>query len=121
MKHLLFALLIGTATYALADNLPPGHPTVRDALEAAGTQTTKGAAALPNQGRVVSTLQSRGYTYIEVEHAGKNIWLAAPQIELADDSEIRYGQGITMTNFYSNGLKREFEKIFFVDRVEPVK
>jgi hypothetical protein len=120
MKPLLFTILIGTAVYALADNLPPGHPTVLDALEASGNKTGS-AAALPNQGTVVSTLQSSGYTYIEVEHEGENIWLAAPQIELADGSKIRYGQGITMANFYSNGLKREFERIFFVDRVETVK
>ena len=120
MKLLLFVILLGTLSFTLADDLPAGHPTVRDALEATGTQAAD-AAALPNQGRVVSTLQSRGYTYIEVEHAGTNIWLAAPKIELADGTNIRYGQGITMANFYSNGLKREFEQIFFVDRVEPVK
>ncbi|MGD8589332.1 MAG: hypothetical protein PVG22_10935 [Chromatiales bacterium] len=119
MKSLLFAILISTAVSALADDLPAGHPTVRDALEASGNQTN--AAALPNQGKVISTLQSRGYTYIEVEHAGKNIWLAAPQTELADGTEIKFGQGIVMANFYSNGLKREFEQIFFVDRVETVK
>ena len=121
MKSLFLAILFGMTACALADDLPPGHPTVKDALEAAGTQTTGDAAALPNQGKVVSTLQSRGYTYIEVEHAGKNIWLAAPQTKLADGAEIRFGNGITMANFYSNGLKREFEQIFFVDRVEAVK
>jgi hypothetical protein len=120
MKLLLFAMLMGTLSYALADDLPAGHPTVREALEATGAGTSE-AAALPNQGKVVSTLQSSGYTYIEVEHEGNNIWLAAPQVELADGALIRYGQGITMANFYSNGLKREFEQIFFVDRVEAVK
>jgi hypothetical protein len=121
MKSLFLAMLLATTANVLADDLPPGHPTIRDALEAAGTQTADDSAALPNQGTVVSTLQSRGYTYIEVEHAGKNIWLAAPQVKLADGTKIRFGEGITMANFYSNGLKREFEQIFFVDRVEAVK
>jgi len=127
MKSLLFIMLLGMAAYTLADDLPAGHPdlpsghpTVRDALQASGQQN-QAAAALPNQGTVVSTLQSRGYTYIEVKQGGDNIWLAAPRVELTDGAEIRYGQGITMANFYSNGLKREFDKIYFVDRVEAVK
>ncbi len=121
MKSVLFAILFGVAAYASADDLPPGHPTIRDALEDAGAPVGGQAASLPNQGKVVSTLDSRGYTYIEVQQDGQNIWLAAPKVELAAGSLIRYGDGITMANFYSNGLKREFAKIFFVDRVEPVK
>lgn len=121
MKSLLFVMLLGAASCTLADDIPAGHPSIREALEAAGNPAQDDATSLTNQGTVVSTLQSRGYTYIEVEHAGGNIWLAAPKVELADGTKIRFGQGITMANFYSNGLKREFEKIYFVDRVESAK
>jgi hypothetical protein len=121
MKSLIFAILFGLTAFALAEDLPPGHPTISDALQEAGKSVDDPAATLPNQGTVVSTVDSRGYTYIEVEQEGKQVWLAAPKVELAAGSVIRYGQGITMANFYSNGLKREFAEIFFVDRVESVK
>jgi hypothetical protein len=121
MKSLAIATLFWVSAFAWADDLPADHPTIKDALEAAGATSAEAAAQLPNRGTVVNTLHSRGYTYIQVEHEGENIWLAAPQVELTNGSVIRYGQGIGMVNFYSNGLEREFAEILFVDRVQSVQ
>jgi hypothetical protein len=121
MKSLLFVALFGFVACVLADDLPAGHPTVKDALEASGAQTQDSAASLTNLGTVVSTIDSAGYTYIEVEQEGKKVWLAASKVELAAGSPIRFGRGLPMTNFYSKSLQREFPEIFFVDRVEVVK
>lgn len=121
MKSFVFAMLLGCTTAALADDLPAGHPSVRDAFEAAGTQTGTVSAPLPNQGKVISTMQSMGYTYIEVEQDGKNLWLAVPKVELEDGSQIRYGHGLLMSKFYSKGLNREFDEIYMLDRIELVK
>ena len=117
MKHLIFILLVGLAGYAVAD-LPTGHPTVKDAMAAAGSSSEEGATPLPNEGTVVSTIHSSGYTYIEVKQGENNIWLAAPKVDLPDGALIRYGKGISMVDFYSNGLKREFPEVFFINRVE---
>lgn len=113
----MFILLIGLAGYAAAE-LPAGHPTVKDAMAASGSSPAEGSVPLPNEGTVVSTIHSSGYTYIEVKQGENNIWLAAPKVDLQNGALIRYGKGISMVNFYSNGLKREFPEVFFIDRVE---
>jgi hypothetical protein len=117
MKLLMFILLVGLAGSAAAE-LPTGHPTVKDALAASGSSPDERKTALPNEGTVVSTIHSSGYTYIEVKQGENNIWLAAPKVDLLDGALIRYGKGISMVNFYSNGLKREFPEVFFINRVE---
>ena len=121
MKSLLFFLLIGFSITALAEALPMGHPTIKDALQASGAPAVDDSTPLPNQGVVKSTIHSRGYTYIEVKQDDQLHWLAAPKVELTDGSTIRYGKGIPMTNFFSSGLQREFPEVLFIDRVQVVK
>ncbi len=118
MKIIFIFLLTVMMQILLAGEIPAGHPSVKDVLDAKG-ETPGNKPALPlNVGIVVNTIHSNNYTYIELKNEQKNIWLAAPKVELADNTRIRYGRGITMVNFYSNGLKREFPEIYFVERVE---
>jgi hypothetical protein len=94
------------------------HPTVAEAADMLNIQAAP--AALPNQGRVLSTIPSNAYTYIEVEHEGKTQWLAAPQVALEKGALIRYGEGAIMTNFYSKKLDREFPEVLFLGGVQVV-
>lgn len=121
MKSIIAFLLLMLSQALLSADLPTDHPTVKDTLNATGVTPDEKSAPLPNIGTVVDTIHSNNYTYIELRNEGKNIWLAAPKVELLKDTKIRYGRGLTMVNFYSNGLKREFPEIFFVERVQIVK
>ena len=115
---IIFSLLLAFSAPAMAEKLPDGHPTIQQAIDASPNTGNKDLA---NEGTVVSTVQTEHYTYIEVQQGKQKIWLAAQQLALPDGAKIRYGQGVSMDNFYSDTLKREFPRILFVQTVKVVK
>lgn len=70
-----------------------------------------------NRGRVLSSIQVPGYTYIEIRNSGRNVWLAGNPVEVAEDDVISWGQSAVMKNFKSTALDRVFEEILFVSAV----
>ncbi len=116
MKYIVFfvALLATTTSFA---ELPAGHPSIPDMKQNDQTNST---TPLPNEGRVVRTIQSSGYTYIEVDKNGSKEWLAAPEMKLEKGTHIRYSKGLVMKDFYSKSLKKRFDKILFVGNVKAV-
>ena len=70
-----------------------------------------------NRGRVLSSIQVPGYTYIEVRNNSRNVWLAGNPVEVATGEVITWGQSALMRNFRSNALNRTFEEIIFVSTV----
>lgn len=70
-----------------------------------------------NRGRVLSSIQVPGYTYIEVRSNGRNVWLAGNPVEVAEGEVISWGQSAVMQNFKSTALDRVFEEILFVSAV----
>lgn len=122
MNKLVILLLLVIPQLLPAADLPAGHPSVKDALAAVGADPDKASQPLPNSGVVLSTIQTTHYTYIEVRNDQEGVfWLAAPKVELNANAKIRFGRGISMVDFYSNSLQREFPEIFFVERVETAE
>lgn len=98
------------------------------AAEPASKKTNQAAAnsQYPNSGKVLSTIETDMYTYIEV--SGKSdkdkddsIWLAVSSTKVAKGDSVRYGSGSVMTNFHSKSLNRTFPAITFIDKVQVVK
>jgi hypothetical protein len=98
----LCALLLATGAHAA----PADHPAGATAQ-----------AQLPYKGKVLSTIDTGQYTYIEVLQDKKTLWLAAPTIALKKDAMIRFDDGAEMNNFYSKTLKRSFPSVRFVSGV----
>ena len=123
-----FALLLGTLGFSAAcfaqtaAQSIPGHPPVPGHPEVPGHPATKSAdgavvpykfsgipapamprpsAAASNEGTVVSTQTSGGYSYIEVTSPSGNVWLAAPVSSVTVGERIRYENGAVMRNFTS--------------------
>ncbi|HEC16679.1 MAG TPA: hypothetical protein ENI99_08960 [Sedimenticola sp.] len=94
--------------------LEGAHPTPSSMQAAAG-----GAQNL-NRGRVLNTMNSGGYTYIEVDQDGQTHWLASPQVTVKTGDTIVYADGSVMKNFRSKTLDREFPEIIFVGEVRVV-
>ncbi len=69
-------------------------------------------------GTVAETLSSGGYVYVLLEE--NNVWLAAPATAVSVGDKISYSGGSTMNNFHSRTLKRTFETILFVMKLEVV-
>jgi len=79
------------------------------------------ASKYPNQGKVLEAMDASIYTYIQVTTDKGPVWLAASKIKVAKGDTIRYSNGAPQSNFYSPSLKRTFETLIMVDKIEIVK
>lgn len=74
-----------------------------------------------NEGVVVSTVDSGGYTYMELENSGRKFWIAAPATQVNVGDHIRFFESMMMTNFTSKTLNRTFGTIIFVGSTQVKK
>ena len=72
-----------------------------------------------HSGTVINSMNSAGYSYIQVEENGAQIWLAAPETHIEPGQSIRWDGGAPMHNFTSQSLNRSFDEIFFVSAIHP--
>lgn len=96
-------ILMGAISSTSAVANPSMHATTGNAASAAG-----------NEGKVVNTMDSAGYTYMELENAGKRFWIASPTTKVKVGDQVRYVESMVMNNFVSKTLNRTFHKIIFV-------
>lgn len=113
--YLLLALL-GTQPVLAAP--PPSHPSPAEAGQLLGMPSNHGER-LAHWGVVEQAIDSNQYTYVEVRTEAGNRWLAVPRTPLTVGSQVRFGNGVKMTNFYSKVLKRTFTEILFVNDIAP--
>ncbi|MEQ1526231.1 MAG: hypothetical protein ABL911_05770 [Gallionella sp.] len=72
----------------------------------------------PYVGKVVEVINTKLYTYIEVEE-DCNFWLAASKTdEVSKGAVIGHNGGVTMNGFRSSSLNRTFDTIVMVDKVQ---
>ncbi len=64
-------------------------------------------------GKVVETMNSGAYTYVNIEKDGKKTWVAVPRMKVAVGQDISFQPGIAMSNFTSKSLNRTFKTIVF--------
>lgn len=64
-------------------------------------------------GKVVETMNSGGYTYINLESNGKKTWVAVPPMKVEVGQEVKLSPGMEMGKFTSSTLKRTFDSIIF--------
>ncbi len=74
-----------------------------------------------NEGIVVSTIDSGGYTYMELENGDHKFWIAAPATQVNKGDHIRFFGSMVMANFTSKTLNRTFGTIVFVSSTQVKK
>jgi hypothetical protein len=79
----------------------------------AGMKPQGMAMGADHKGKVVSTMDAAGYTYIEVEEQGKKLWVAVIQVKVKAGDEVEFPDSPPMENFQSKTLNRTFDKIIF--------
>jgi hypothetical protein len=77
-------------------------------------------AALPalaaRSGRVVETMNSGGYTYVQLETEGGAIWVAGPEAGgIAVGQNLTVEDGMPMRDFLARSLDRSFDLIYFIN------
>ncbi|HEB02379.1 MAG TPA: hypothetical protein ENI12_04020 [Nitrospirae bacterium] len=64
-------------------------------------------------GKVIETMDSGGYTYVQIEKDGQNVWFAVPATSVKVGEQVAFQPGPVMQNFKSKSLGRTFEVIIF--------
>lgn len=123
---LIIAGLTVTASLAFAEN-PAGHsrggePMMRGTNDNPSIPTAAPEMNEPVSGKVLQTMSSGGYTYIELKKkSGEKVWLAVPATEIPLGSQQTFNPGMVMPNFESKTLKRTFDSIIFTELAKPAK
>ena len=79
----------------------------------AGLKPQEIPAGAGHKGKVVSTMNSGGYTYVEVEENGQKLWVAVMETKVNAGDVVEFPDSPPMINFQSKSLKRTFDKIIF--------
>jgi len=102
------------STSAFAVNAPaPSTP----AAPAKATATASKPAE-PLSGKVLQTMNSGGYSYVNLQKTnGDKLWVAIPETTVKTGDKLTFKGGMEMRNFESKSLKRTFESIVFSDGI----
>jgi hypothetical protein len=100
----------GTAPFMLGTNDTATIPAAPKAPEG------------PHVGKVLQTINSGGYSYVQLKKkGGEKIWLAVTAAEIPVGSQQTFNPGMVMHNFESKTLKRTFDEIYFTELVPSGK
>lgn len=117
---LIVAGMMVTSSLAFAQP-PAGHgmagePFMRGTNDTATIPKPQADPTEPHKGKVLQTLNSGGYTYVELrKKSGDKVWLAVPATEIAIGSQQTFNPGMVMHGFESKTLKRSFDEIVFTE------
>ncbi|BDV42251.1 lipoprotein [Geotalea uraniireducens] len=79
----------------------------------AGMKPQEIPAGAGHKGKVISTMDAAGYTYLEVEENGQKLWVAVMQTKVNKGDVVEFPDSPPMQNFHSKTLNRTFDKIIF--------
>lgn len=111
MKNLLRMVLIFSLMTAVDSAHAFGTAAGETSEKPGGVSARSNTNSL--SGKVFETMNSGGYTYINIEKDKKNIWVAIPQSDVKVGQEISVIPGMTMSNFESKTLNKTFESVVF--------
>ncbi|HQK40904.1 MAG TPA: hypothetical protein PLO52_12410, partial [Flavobacterium alvei] len=67
--------------------------------------------------KIKEALQANAYTYLLVNEAEKEYWIAIPKTEVTIGKTYSYEGGMEMKKFESKDLKRTFDSVLFVEGI----
>lgn len=88
---------------------------------------SSGTAAAPSSqgaqpqvsGTVVETMDSGGYTYVQLDAGPRGkVWVAGPSTTVAVGDTVGFAGGMKMQDFASNTLNRTFDEIYFANALQ---
>lgn len=115
----LALVLCGTATHASASGSAPA-PAASSAGSAAAA-TVPYDKATPIQGEVLETIDTDTYTYIRLKTEDGEVWAATMKMTIPKGTKLVIHDAMLMTDFYSKGLQRKFDRIYFGSAVDSAE
>ena len=64
-------------------------------------------------GKVTETMDSGGYSYVQIENDGVKTWVAVPKTKVTVGETMKFNGGMAMKNFTSKTLGKTFDVIYF--------
>lgn len=64
-------------------------------------------------GRVMKTMDSGGYTYVQLDTGTQKVWAAGPITALKKGDAVSVNTEMPMRHYHSNTLKRDFDLLYF--------
>lgn len=89
---------------------PTGHPVGSVDMNKATTPLTK-------KGTVLSVVEAKSFTYINIQDGKKKLWVVSPTIAVKKGDKISYADAAIQKQYHSTSLKRDFKDIIFTTRV----
>ena len=113
---LLPCLVVSLSLYAAPqENNPTGNTPPAKALNQ--PHFSKGNMQGRIFGTILETMDAGGYTYILLDTGTRKVWAASPTTPVRRGSMVAVSTQMPMRNFHSKALNREFELIYFTDRI----
>lgn len=94
---------------------------IRKEGTASGSQSQQQTKQQSGGNVVKEVLQTSIYTYLHVTQGNGAVWLAAPKLDIKVGDKVRFPAGVTMSNFHSKELNRDFPKVIFVGQAQKVE
>jgi len=104
------ALVIGLT--ACSQEKAP-EPTTKQAVQQAPGPGQAAPSAAPVSGKILETMDAAGYTYLNVQTAAGDKWVAVNQTKVEVGEQVAFRDGMVMQNFVSKTLDRTFPEITF--------
>jgi hypothetical protein len=99
-------LMVNGSAYAASDGASAAQPASQSSPS--GVQEMS-----PLSGKVIETMTSGGYTYVQIEKNGQKTWVAIPATKITVGQEVSFRPGTAMGDFESKTLNRKFDNIIF--------
>lgn len=70
--------------------------------------------------KVKEVVQTSSYTYLKVDENSAERWVAVSRMDAAKGEKYYYDNALLMNNFHSKELDRDFEAIYFINKVSTI-
>lgn len=120
MKKAIILMLSGLVALSLTAGCQEKTPEVAEQKKTETAQPSQAAsqpAAQGKSGTVTETMNSGGYTYVQVDTGTEKIWAAAPEFQVSVGDSVVLPEGMPMENYHSKTLDRTFDVVYFVNSV----
>jgi len=85
-------------------------------INAAAADAAPGSGSIT--GKVTETMNASDYTYVQVDTGTKRVWAAAPRFAVKVGDSVSIAAGMPMEKYHSKTLNRDFDVVYFTDRVK---